>query len=414
LPNLAAQLATPVDDPSSPAATPTIAVIETLREARPPSIRIARALARPQSDHVLLCHWHGLDFSEGTVLLRGEFYSVTKDGKFEACRPNENRRVTALFFDGPEAGSLETHDASALQKLCAAGIDAHAVPLHIVVDRLMLEASRRGVITNALGTSRAWGPKHNQELKLRRYEKRTGQTVTRPKTYIARPHELQQVLSLFAARSEISLIKPVFGEGGSGFHIVRPGESFPRFEGTVVVQRLIPNPLLLQGHKADLRFYLLIDVHNRQLSKRLRPIFFRRAAVPYVAGSEAAEITNTAYRIRQGLLPDVRPLAPSPDICRNTCEEITSQVDSLANRLLDGYFWDLADAHDLQALIPNRRILFGIDALVAVPRGATPFLYFLETNPFPAFFRGVAACDGAVEEMFSTEYLPALTRSSHP
>jgi hypothetical protein len=280
-----------------------------------------------------------------------------------------------------------------------------------VVDRVMLEASRRGVITNALGSSRSWGPKHRQELKLRRYESATGQVIVRPKTYIARPHELHAVLRVFARRGECCLVKPVSGEGGRGFHIVRPGESF-RSDSTVIVQRLIPDPLLVEGHKADLRFYLLIDVGDERASGRLCPIFVRRAAVPYVAQSLPAEITNTSYRSRLGLPPDIQPLDLAPGISHNLHTQIISQLDSLARTLVNAYFWNATheSVNGYTGSVPNRVILFGIDVLVASPT-SDPRLYFLESNPFPALFRGLPDCDEAVDEMLSREYLPLLLRS---
>ncbi|HEX3470101.1 MAG TPA: hypothetical protein VHT28_02850, partial [Silvibacterium sp.] len=250
--------------------------------------------------------------------------------------------VDALFFHGPDSGELTERDTPALDRLAAAGIDVGGQPIYIVVDRMMLEASRRGIVTNALGSSRSWGPKHHQELKLRRYENATGQAIVRPKTYIARPHEVRAVLSIFAERGECCLIKPAYGEGGLGFHIVNPGEPFPRFDYTVVVQPLIPDPLLVEGHKADIRFYLLINVDDRRASGRLSPVFIRRAAAPYVAQNLPAEITNTSYRLRQGLPPDMRPLDLTPGICRNQRTQILSQLDSLAQALVDAYFWNAA------------------------------------------------------------------------
>jgi hypothetical protein len=397
---------------SSKAGVPTIAIIETLRESRATSILIALALARPRSVRVVVSHWHGLDFSGSNVRLREAYYRVTDDLKFEACAPNANDRVDALFFDGPESGTLDAHDALSLQKLSRAGMDMHGLPLYKVIDGMMLEASCRGVMTNALGTSQAGGPKHNQELKLRRYEKATGRRVDRPETYIARPHEVQGVLSIFASRSQNCLLKPVYGEGGCGLRIVHPGQSVSPPSHTLVVQQLIADPLLLGGHKADLRCYLLVDVNNRSSSKRLHPVFLRRAFAAYVPATEAAEITNTNYRARHGLAPDMCLLMPMADISPRLCDEITTKLDLLAIQLLDAYFLDLVHGKVGSAVIPNRLILFGVDVLVAVPANAEPRLYFLEANPFPAFFRGVPACDAAIEEMFSAEYLPALRGSA--
>lgn len=394
---------------------PTIVVIETLDHLRPTSVRVARALAHPQSANVLLCHWHRLGFTRQSLALQGPVHQVKSGGKIEGRTITAALPVHALFFYGPYSGELTIRDATALDRLAAAGIDVGGVPIYKVIDRMMLEASRRGLATNALGSSLTWGPKHHQELKLRRFECAKGQVIVRPKTYIARPHEVRTVLAIFARRGETCLVKPAIGEGGRGFHIVRPGESFPQSDSTVVVQRLIPDPLLVEGHKADIRFYLLINVSDERASGRLSPVFLRRAAAPYIAQSRPAEITNTAYRLRHGLPPDMRPLDLTPGISQNLHSQIISQLDSLARALVNAYFWNAA--HEPvgggRGSVPNRAILFGVDVLVASPTN-NPRLYFLELNPFPALFRGLPDCDEAVDQMLSREFLPVLMKSGRP
>ncbi len=387
-------------------------VLETCDPPRTVSVRIARALACPQSARVLLCNWRGLDFSQDRVRLRGPIHRVAGDGQVEtdiACEPLD---MDALFFYGPDSCGLVDSDQEALQRLSAANIDCSGMPLYMVLDRMMLEASRRGVLTNALGSSRSWGPKHHQELKLRRFEAATGRFISRPRTLIARQHEFAAVLRVFAASGDICILKPVFGEGGCGLQIVAPGDSPQTPAGTVVVQRLIPNPLRVEGHKADLRFYLLIDTNHARASGRIGPVLLRRAAEPYLPNSLPAEITNTSYRARHGLEPDIRPLELTPGISPGLRLWILAQLDALADALVDAYFWNAAREAQLSpgSDIANRLIVFGIDAMVADAE-TTPCLYLLEWNPFPAFFRDSPAADRAVEEMLAREYLPRLIRS---
>jgi hypothetical protein len=332
---------------------------------------------------------------------------VTSSGKLERSTISGDLPVNALFFYGPDSGVLKSKDNAALERLAASGIDVSGAPLYIVVDRMMLNASCSGLVTNALGSSRSWGPKHIQELKLRRYESATGQLIVRPRTLIARPFELRAVLSRFSSRGKACLIKPAFGEGGRGFQIVRPGDAVPQCENTVVVQQLIADPLLIEGHKADIRFYLLIDVNDERSSGRVGPVFLRRAAIPYIPQSLPAEITNTAYRLSRGLPPDMRILAEAPCVSPDLRNKIASELDSLARLLVDAWFRD-AEANG--NLVPNRVILFGIDALVASPL-RSPRLYFLEWNPFPGLYRDLRNCDAAVDEMISRDYLPFLARS---
>ncbi|MBV8107688.1 MAG: hypothetical protein JO223_24325 [Hyphomicrobiales bacterium] len=390
--------------------TPSIVVIETQDHLRETSIRIAQALARPQTANVFLVDWDRFHFSNDMVSFQGPVHCVKGCGIVEDRTILAPLPVRGMFFYRKNCGELIGGKAAALESLSAAGITTDGAPIHKIVDGMMLEASRRGVITNALGSSDTWGPKHCQELQLRRYESATGQTIPRPETHIARPDQMRRVLSIFARRGQACLVKPAFGSLGRGFHIVRPGSSF-QSNDIMVVQRLIPNPLLVDGHKADIRFYLLIDVDNDRVSGRLSPIFIRRAAFPYVAQSLPAEITNTSYRLRLGLAPDIRPIQPMPGISEHSYSLIISQLDSLARALVNAHFWN-AEHKSVETdgcIIPNRTLLLGIDALVAI-RSSGPRVYFLESNPFPLLYRGTPDCDEAIDQMLSREYLPLLTR----
>lgn len=303
---------------------------------------MGQAFARASSAEVLICHWHSIDFTDEAVTAQGPVYRVTPGRALVAMTIDKALAIDAMFFYGPYCGVLTPRDGHALQRLICAGIDVAGVPLHFVVDRMMLAASSRGIATNALGWARNWGAKDQQEFKLRRYEQATGHIVNRPETHVAHPHELRAVLAAFAKRGEVCLLKPVLGEGGRDFRVVRPGRTYTeRLGSSVVVQRLMPDPLLVAGHKADVRCYLLIDAGGRT-SKRLSPIFVRRAAMPYVPTDLSAEITNTSYRSLQGLPPDIHPLGLVPDIGADLRAEIICELDSLMNALIGAYFWDAA------------------------------------------------------------------------
>ena len=141
----------PTGEKRSLAVTPTIVVIDTFEHLRPTSVRVAHALARPQSAYVFLGHWHRLDFSRDGVRLRGVVRNGVKRAAIEVRTISAAQQVHALFFYGPDSGELTMRDNAALAGLAAAGIDIDGVPIHLVVDRMMVEASRRGIVTNALG-----------------------------------------------------------------------------------------------------------------------------------------------------------------------------------------------------------------------------------------------------------------------
>ena len=392
---------------------PTIAVVEAFVCPRPTSVRVARTFARAGSAKVLLCHWHRIEFSGTKVMVGGPMYEVRMGGEPKQITLPSVLPVEGMFFYGPDSGDLAPRDSVALDRLAGAGIDVSGDAVFTVVDRIMIEASRRGAVSNALGSDRIWGPKHLQELRLRRYETTTGEVIARPKTYIARPHEIRKVLSMFARRGETCLVKPVFGQGGHGILVVRPGDFLAPSKRTVVVQRLIPSPLLVEGHKADIRFYLLIDVNDECASDRVGPILVRRAAVPFFAGSLFAEITNTSYLLRLGLPPDVRLLDTVSEVHGWPRTHIITQLDSMARALVRAYFWNARNEPIANSFVSNRRLLFGVDALVATAASG-PSVYFLELNPFPALFRGLPDCDQAVDEMLARECLPALVGISAP
>jgi Tubulin-tyrosine ligase family len=392
---------------------PTVVVVETLKPPRATSVRVAVGFSQAQLTEVLLCHWHHLDFSGLGVAVAGPAYRVSRTGELQLVRAFAGSSVKAMFFYGPNSGLLTGADVGALQQLLACGIDVRGLPLYKVVDRLLLAASQRGVVTNALGSSRGWGPKHQQERKLRLYESATGRRVLRPRTDIARASELAGVLRVFAADESTCVVKPTGGEGGRGLAIVSPGGAAPRVGGAVVVQRLVPDPLLVKGHKADIRFFLLMDVDREEVSGRIGPILVRRAAAPYVAGRLEAEITNTAFRVRRGFYPDIHPLELVTGLSWELRDWIVSEVRSLARELVAACFWHSARecAVRPESRVPNRVILFGIDVLVAGAEGR-PLLYFLEMNPFPGFFRGVRDSDAAIDAMISREYLPLFLRAA--
>ncbi len=214
-------------------------------------------------------------------------YRVAPRGALIPTTIDKALAIDAMFFHGPHCGVLGAKDKPALQRLLRSGIDVEGIPLHFVIDRMMLAASSRGVATNALGLARSWGAKDQQEFKLRRYEQATGRIVNRPETRVARPHDLPAILAAFAKRDEVCLVKPVLGEGGRDFRVVCPGGILTEPLGSpAVVQRLMPDPLLVAGHKADIRCYLLIDVGgalqggSRQFSSAAPPHPMSRRAYP--------------------------------------------------------------------------------------------------------------------------------------
>jgi Tubulin-tyrosine ligase family len=391
----------------------TVVVVETLDSVRPTSVRVATAFARANLGDVLLCHWHDLRFLQDVVVASCGIKFDVKGGIVERAAFRGNVEPSVLFFYAPNSGSITKSDLVFLERFTAARIDVDERSAYAVVDKILLEASRRGLVTNAIGPDRRWGPKHHQESKLRRYEAATGRCVPRPSTYVATPSQLPRLISQLAGRTDMCVIKPAFGDGGRGIEIVSPDDSaaWPIAEDCVILQDLLSDPLLIDGHKADLRCYLLIDVDNVATSGRRGPIFVRRAPAAYQRGVVAAEVTNTAYRRRRGIPPDILPLEEVVFIDNQLRDAIVSQLEVLLHELTQVYFSDARCLGEgtMPERVPNRVILFGVDVLVTVSGSGQPALYFLEINPFPSFYRGSIPCDIAIDEMLAGQYLPALT-----
>ena len=402
----------PLDDSISRLGGSAVVVVETLDPARSTSVRIATAFASANLGDVLLCHWHDLSFLKDVVVAsRGIKYGMKGDGIVEGVAFRDDIEPSALFFYAPNSGLITKKDLPFLERLTPAGIDIDQRSAYAVVDKILVEASRRGLVTNAIGPDKRWGPKHLQESKLRRYEAATGRRVPRPSTYVGTPSQLPRFISLLARRTDMCIIKPAFGARGRGIEIVGTDNSaWTIAEEYIVLQDLLSDPLLIDGHKADLRCYLLIDVDNVTTSGRLGPILVRRAPAAYRRGMVAAEVTNTAYRVRRGMPPDILPLDQVLSIDDRLRDAIVSRLEVLLRELTQIYFWDAR--HSRKGMtpqrVPNRVILFGVDVLVTVSGSGRPALYFLEVNPLPIFYRGSIPCDIAIDEMLAGQYLPTL------
>jgi hypothetical protein len=392
---------------------PVIVVVEASDPPRPTSTRIAAAFARAQLADVLMCHWHDLHvLHNGVLASQGTRYDSGAGGKMQESSFHSAVWAAALFFFAPRSGLVTEIDLAHMRRLGFASEGAADRTNFAVIDNILWKASHRGLVTNALGPDKRWGPKHEQEFKLRRYEEASGKIILRPNTHVAGPSTLPRLLDRFAGRGEACIVKPAYSDGGRGITIVGSTERTPgtvNHRGTVVVQELLWHPLLVGGRKADLRCYLLLDVHNQGRSGQHGPIFVRRASAPYKRGALESEITNTAYRHRRGLPPDILPIEHVPSIRRELRMAITAQLTSLLSELARAYFFDIESSAEWPGagLAPHRVALLGADVFVSLtPQG--PIIYLLEVNPFPSLYRGSPQCDLAIDEMLATRYLPAL------
>jgi hypothetical protein len=282
-----------------------------------------------------------------------------------------------------------------------------------VVARLISEAAKRGAITNIAGRYGTWWRKDAQEYALRAHERITGRYIPRPATIVLSGRQLPVALRQLALAGRHAMIKPVKGSGGAQLAVVDPGGRFmPRDpDGRYVVQPVVRDPFLLGGHKADLRFYLLIDTASRQNSRRLATAFVRMAAMPYVHGQHDAEIANTSLRLRAKLPPAIWPLDELVAWPQETRRLISERLDELAETLLDAAFHAAAQRAARASRQVSRRVLFwGLDALLTGTE-SDPYLEFLEVNIHPHLYREARHCDETMDAFFRYAILPAAADS---
>lgn len=393
-----------------------LAIVQTGSEPVPADLWTARAMARQFSVEVILCPWYGLEFCDRAVYITGPILRVTPTGVDPAIIPRtQAREVDMLFFVGASGGELAgTHPAErkALQSLASLGVQTDNVSRYFLVDRLMAEASRRCVVTNAIGP-RLWGPKHELELRLRSYSRATGRRLSRPETFIAERTQLPTVLKSFARRGIDCIVKPAFGAWGAGSQALRPDSPWRPISDAkqFVVQRLVPHPLLLGGRKIDIRCHVLIDVDSRERCQLIAPVLVRRAGTAYLRSDDDAEINNLTYQRQRGLRSSILPLDEMAGIREPTRQAIMRGLEDLATDLIDAYFFwvrSVRGSHP-EWIVPKRVLVWGIDVGISRTREGIALL-LLENNTRPQLLRNAASCDRAVAAMLLSTYLPGAVR----
>ena len=414
----------PNTHPTSPDKTEkvfTLALIDTgsqplsewTRGRNPELIRIARVLSREHSAEVLICPWYQVRFGKDVVSLRGPMLQVAEE-QIRSFSPDTPKAAHAMLFypasKSGEAGETKEEKA-ALKRLSSMGLVTAGTDRNSIVARIMSESSRRGIVTNAQGFDGRWGRKDQLEFALRSHTRSTGRKVPRPETFVVLEPQIPNVLKSFAGRGLDCVIKPANRARGEGVQIMRPSTPWEPSsnKGNFIIQELVQEPLLVNGHKADLRCYILIDTGRKGASRRLSPVFVRLASVPYMRGKEVAEITNTSYRRQLGLPPAIYPLEQMDVIPEVTRKAVLAGLDKLTKELIEARFWWAESLAIQDTGYPESRrvIVWGLD-VIASQTSAGIQLYLLEVNVYPQLFRGSHICDRAVEDMLRYSYLPAL------
>jgi glutathione synthase/RimK-type ligase-like ATP-grasp enzyme len=376
-------------------------------------LRFARQGTRAHQGDVVVCPWYQVELSGGGVSVRGPVLTG-RQGRLVPEQWDEPRWPDAMLFypvSGSGTPGVTAVEQHAVCQLEAAGLNCDGAARHHLVGRILLEAARRGLVTNATGLEGAWWRKDNLEFGLRAYARATGIRIPRPRTFVVHGQHIPEVLRWYAAHGLAAIIKPAFGSRAESIEVVPAGTPLrPNWpDGVFAVQDLIRNPYLVGGHKIDLRCYVLVDTANRSRSRRVGPVLARVAPLPYRHGVESAEITGTSFSERLGLRACTRLWETLDGVPGEVRAQLPTQLDRLTDGLLDALDWWVERTREQRGLDrATRRVqLWGLDVLPRKVDGRLA-VALLELNVYPLLFRGSRSCDTAVDRMLREDLLPAV------
>jgi hypothetical protein len=395
-----------------PKGSPAVVALVQADELRMVTKWVAKVIMRRQDVSLLVCPWWQLRLTKDGAVASGQVWkSGSKDGVLSQAVV-EHLPIDVLYFDGASGGKRPCTQAEqeALHHLAPLQTAHGRMIRRAVIRQVLLEASRRGVMTNANARYEFWDAKHALEFTLREHELLGGQEVPRPLTYSAGAEQVPIVLEALKRNGLYGIVKPTHGSLGHGLETVSPGlvraRDFP--SGRYVVQELVKDPLLVDGRKVDLRCHLLIDPELREASGWVPPILARIAGIPYVRGAQDAENVNLTYQRKRKLRPVIVPLRDVIRLSPELRHDIRNAVQVLSDQIIDAYF-ALGSDIPREREIGRRVFLWGFDVALAVQHGQLQ-AYLLENNTRAQLYRGQALCDQAMANMIGCHHFDALLR----
>jgi hypothetical protein len=245
-----------------------------------------------------------------------------------------------------------------------------------------------------------FGVKSTLEQRCATYEQRTGRHVARPRTWIVPPGEViatQQRLTAEVSKWPV-IVKPSNSSRARGIEIISKPEELRSAPETRVVQELVPRPILVDGHKVDVRAHVLLwkgSAFNYAIPSL---VLLRAATECYSQGVMASEICNISYTRRLGgrvWATTLAAMVGSQRIWRNVMPSIEETLDSFMNVVA------------MQAPEQPFFGIWGIDLALTADGGSVQAL-LLEVNPAPEIYREHKEIDRSMDRMLATEVAPRL------
>jgi hypothetical protein len=392
--------------------SPAVVVLVQAHDLRRVTKWAAKAIIQRPDVSVLVCPWWRIRFTDRGAVAYGRVWKGDRKDTVLRRAVISDVPIDVLLWVGGTGDDQPYREAEqqALRRLAPLQIVREGMRRSNVIRKLLLEASRRGVITNANARYEFWDAKHGLEFTLRKYERLGGQAISRPLTYCTRATQMPIVVRSMETKGLHCIVKPTHGSLGGGLQTISPGSSggLVFSSGRYVVQELVRDPLLSDGRKVDLRCHLLIDPEQRDASGWVPPILTRIAGVPYLRGVRDAENLNLTYQRNRGLRPVIVPLPDAVMLSAELRDEIQNEVRKLSSQLIDAYFSLRADIRE-QGEIGRRVFLWGFDVALARPNGQLR-VYLLENNTRAQLYREDPLCDQAMARLISHHHLDALLR----
>ena len=347
--------------------------------------RVASILCNTPGLEIHLCAWHQVCFDGIGFFIKGQALHVQP---FSISLRHVTHVVpeALLFFpvSNPGLPGASRQEREAMLNWEALWRLAINEDRNMLAQRLLRTCATRGLVTNAHGDLSEFAFKDRLERLLLRYSQETGRTIARPETLVTAGQHLPEAIRAFHARGKACLVKPSNATRGEGIFIPNQGEiSGIDPQEPFVVQEIVPNPLLIEGHKIDLRVVILFDSANRLIRPGFPILLVRTAGAPYAPGEMDSEITNTAQRARMGLPPGIRSLETYAAIEPALAAQIQQTVESFLRDYMESIAWyeHLNEAHESK----HRIQLWGLDLQpYQTPDGLG--ITLLEVNVFPNLF----------------------------
>jgi hypothetical protein len=264
--------------------------------------------------------------------------------------------------------------------------------------RVLERARADGICVNYEPSFFQMGNKSVLERRCRHFESQGGRTVLRPRTWVVAPGgEGSLRRDLGNAGPGPLIVKPAEGAQGYGLRFASHPDDLPDVTTESVVQEVVRDPLTLDGHKIDIRAYLVVRCGPEEAYRVASFMMIRRAVARYEVGTPTAEITNIAYARRRGQVVNAVPL-----------DALAASVDTgSVRRAVKATLRQLCAMLAMYAPPAGFAAVWGVDLALSRHEGQLQAL-LLEVNTAPEIYRGDGALDAETDLMLTTEVGPWL------